>query len=279
MRYDVNGAYALIKIMGNKSKLTKGAKSLLNYLKSVIESESFAEDLKTLRVKYLIPDGGFNDKKYLIKNANPYSKCIIPPSWEGKDKIKDWDEKLHTDVRDLRLKYNLSNQFDHILAKLFFFNWEPQPDSLLRSGFDLCTLSDLPLEDELRSAVKYAFTNSIPEVRRVDQDLIVEEKDTRREFPVSIAISPYASINEIIDFVRRSKDSIRHLQSKYKNQDSKIGKIRTRSTQERNAFVLEHKDKPRKKISEMVRKKYGGNVDEIYVRNIISKESKRRKKL
>jgi len=101
-------------------------------------------------------------------------------------------------------------------------------------------------------------------------------------YPVAIAITPYASKREIIDFVEKGyKTMIEPLQKKYGFSASKMGKIKKRKKhiQDRNDFIYENRRLPRRKIMEMVTDKFPklDPIDYAYVSKIISNEKKRRK--
>jgi hypothetical protein len=70
------------------------------------------------------------------------------------------------------------------------------------------------------------------------------------------------------------------MQKKYKGKGMVLGKIRRKDSeiQERNSFIYENKDLPRKVIAQLVNKKYKKEtLDYSSIGKIISREEKKRK--
>jgi hypothetical protein len=102
------------------------------------------------------------------------------------------------------------------------------------------------------------------------------------EFPIAILISPYASIRNISDFIKKNSLAIKKIQEKYRNKENKIGHIKTKNPkkQERNQFIYDN----RKNLSiletkRLVDEKFGECLDPEYIGKIRSMESRRRKKV
>lgn len=78
--------------------------------------------------------------------------------------------------------------------------------------------------------------------------------------PILISVSPYAGSNEIKEYITNMyKKVIEPLQKQYRNENSKIGKVRAKKpeTQELYDFVELHKDKNDLAIQKLVREKFG----------------------
>ncbi len=95
--------------------------------------------------------------------------------------------------------------------------------------------------------------------------------------PVALLIDPEVSQRQIQDFISHNWTTIRSYREKkpvitYKRKKSKI--------QERNDFIYQHRDLPRREIMMKVTDKYGpdGVIDYAYVGKIISLERKKREK-
>ncbi|MCX6720149.1 MAG: hypothetical protein NTV36_03535, partial [Candidatus Staskawiczbacteria bacterium] len=101
-------------------------------------------------------------------------------------------------------------------------------------------------------------------------------------YPIMIKISPYASKNDLIDFVKNKfvwENEIEPLRDKYKDKNIKIGKFKTKNEKikERNDFVYENRHLPRIKIMKLVNDKFEGCVGYEYVNKIIALEDRKRK--
>ena len=105
-----------------------------------------------------------------------------------------------------------------------------------------------------------------------------------RAYPVVVRISPYASLRDIQALVASMySDQIRPIQEKYAVESVKIGKIREKdaTVQERNRFIYEHRDLPRKELMRLVNDKFVSKnpLDYAYIAKIILTETKKRKEV
>lgn len=102
----------------------------------------------------------------------------------------------------------------------------------------------------------------------------------KKVFPIVIRISPYASENVIVDFIKKNYSKyIKPLQTEFVDSSSKIGRIRTRRKTGRDKFIYEHRHLPRRKITGLVHDKFNEHVDQGLVGKIISIQKNRRKKV
>lgn len=125
------------------------------------------------------------------------------------------------------------------------------------------------------------FTEDIVDTK--DNLLGTGNPTVEKLFPVVIRVSPYASERDIVDFVRKTYfDFIEPIQAKYRSKTT-LGKVKNKKVfiQERNEFIYQNKDLPRKKIMELITDKYGADktVDYAYIGKIISLEKKKRKEV
>jgi hypothetical protein len=228
---------------------SQGNKKMKNYINEIFSSSSFQEFTKDIRKKYYIPKNGFK--------SSQENDCVPPRVWSTKvspEQKKEFDEE----IIKISKKYNIHfidgiNIFEDYL---FFNNTEYAHINM--HGLGMCLTDDIVLRKEE------------PYLQKME-----EEDDF--QYPIAIRISPYASLRDILDFVKRAyKHDISRLQKKYKKDKVRIGKIRKKNSfiEERNNFIYENKDLPRKKIMSLLYRKYknkeGFDIDEANISKIIS---------
>lgn len=231
---------------------SSGNKKVTNYIRALVDTKEFSDFVLKIREKYDIPIDGFKD-----------SEQISPPTnWvhrhTGKD--REFNNEVSVFAQKHHLHYLDGNQlfsFYIFYNELVFF---ASPNS-----YNLCTVMDIPMEKD----------------EPFSEETI---KDDDRLFPIAVRISPYASLRDILDFVKRAyKHEIKFLQNQYKQTGVKLGKFKQRKSKlrERNEFIYKHKHLPRKQIMSLLTDKFGAenSIDYAYIGKIISLESKRRKEV
>lgn len=236
-------------------KNSSGHKKFLNYMREIIESEYFQTFIKDTRKRYSIPNDGFP--------AKGNSRLFPPEKWVGRDNSEIY-KQYREEIRVFSRKYHWHHLDGiDILDNYIFYNKTDFPFS--PNSFNVCMVADLVGEKE----EPYA------DVTQEDDDAL---------FPIAVRISPYASLRDILDFIRRAyKYEIKFLQEQYREKGIKLGKFKKRKTsiQERNEFIYQNRNLPRKEIMRLVTDKFGGNnsIDYGYIGKIISMEKKKRKEL
>ena len=232
---------------------SSGHKKILNYIRAIIDTKEFQNFVVRARNKYEISVGGFKDMQ----------KITPPPEWVQKHTYDRYRE-LAGEAEKFAQKHHLhyldsAEVFAHYIFynELMFF-----ADSYAQN---LCIISDIPMEKDEPYSEK-------------------TQKDDDRLFPIAIRVSPYASLRDILDFVKKVyKYEIKLLQDNYKEKGVKVGKFKERKDKirERNDFIYEHKHLPRKEIMHLLTKRFGADntLDYAYIGKIISLEKKRRKKV
>lgn len=234
---------------------SSGHKKFLNYLREIIESDYFQSFVIETRKKYYIPEKGF-----LIKEGH---WTIPPEDWVGKNDSEIW-EQYRKDIDKISDKYHLHHLDGmDIFDNYIFYTSMDFPFS--PNSFNVCMVSDLVEEK------KEPFEKET-------------QNDDDKLYPIAIRISPYASLRDILDFIRRGyKYEISQLQNKYKEDKVRLGKFKAKKIiiQERNKFIYQNKHLPRRKIMSLIADKFGGEntIDYGYIGKIISNEIKKRKKL
>lgn len=232
-----------------KTYSTKGHKKLWQYFLNLFKSDYFQNKIKEWRQWYQIPPNGFKDSQQIF----PY-----PESW--KLRYTDSAKKLDSEIDAMCRKFHLHPLYwdDPIRSYLFYNQLEFGHDT---DGHNLCQIFDVV---ELK---KEPFEDSTNEM----DDLI---------FPIAIRISPYATNNDIVDYVRKMADVIDDFQSSYRKPEIKIGKIKTKKAQDRDEFIYQNQDKTGKEIARLVKEKFGGKLlNYEYIPKIIFREKQKRQKV
>lgn len=230
---------------------TKGFKKMWNYYLAITDSDSFRLFISDVRYKCGIPQIGFKDYE---EKKRWREHC----SSRGFDCYKELQKDLNKFCKKYKLHYV---DWYEIIEEYIYYNKKGHP--IHSNSYNLCLISDLAEEK------KEPFSKDF------------QESDNLA-YPIAVRISPYASLRDILDYIKRLyKVEIKPLQDSYKSEGIKIGKIKTKNlnVQQRNSFIYENKDLPRKKIKELVQKKFNITLDYEYIGKIISEEKKRRKKL
>ncbi|MDD5341802.1 MAG: hypothetical protein PHI73_00475 [Patescibacteria group bacterium] len=227
---------------------SQGRQKLWNYFLSIIKSTKFQKTIADLRKKYDIPKDGFG----------PSSEgFILPPrQWEYEDPR---NRKIRNDAEGLCKEYGLYFiDWQDVIEFVIYYNKLYKPEEI---GGDLCMVSDF------REEAKEPFTKWI-------------QAADDYSFPVAIRVSPYASERDIIDFIKKSYYLfIKPIQDSYKESGSKIGKLKKRkkSIQDRNDFIYNNRELPRREIGKLVSKKFNELLDYGLIGKIISIEKERRR--
>lgn len=235
---------------------TKGYKKLWNYFIQITKSDFFINTTKELRLKYKIPEDGF--EKPNIK-LNPETRCVLTEEWTYYTNDKKWGA-YKEDIKKICKRYHLHymDWFD-ILSNYLMYNELKIPKS--SNSFNLCLASDLVQEKKESFGKEYKESDDMA-------------------FPIAIRISPYASQRDIVDFIKKSYNYlILPDQMKYRDSDIKIGREKTKDEkiQKRNQFIYNHRHLPRKKIADLLVEEFKDNLDYGHIGKIISLENKKRK--
>jgi len=264
-----------MKVPRIKFKKTQGSEKLKNYFLTLIKSDYFNNFINDCKNKYKIPKNGFKGFKTRKKKNRP-PRC--PDEWGGKLKLNNNYFKLVKDIENFCKEKKL--YYYHFYDGIYNFIVYNQPINV--DFYDLCLMCDLVYRDNIRQALKESSSKKESlMLKYMDEHM----RDENLLYPVSIKISPYASLRDITDYIRKNSQIIKELQKGHINKKIKIGKIKTKkqAIQERNEFIYNNRRESRKKIVSMVSstfpEKITRSIDEGSVGKIISLEQKRRKEV
>lgn len=220
---------------------TSAYQKVWNYLLGIGEEPEFERKLRKLRKKYNLPPEGVSD---VFKGS---SKAANLDSVELPAEIVD-QAAFEDEIQEWTKELGLSWFWVQTLAfKVAYNRW-----------FSFWSFGSLVHVDELN---RY-------------------RKDIDDEYPLAIMFSPYATRNDLIDFVEKTYMShIKPMQEKYADPKVRIGKVRERNDEKikRDMYIHSHRDKSGKEIMKLVADNYGEILDYTYIRKIISDEEKKRK--
>jgi len=98
--------------------------------------------------------------------------------------------------------------------------------------------------------------------------------------PVVVALNPYMSERDIIDFIKKVyKSRIEPIQEQYRKDHIKLKDVRTKSSkkQERDDFIYKNRKLPITKLTSLVAQQFGKTFEYTYIQTIIRKEERKRK--
>lgn len=233
-----------------KGASTQGRAKLERYFLDLLKTEDFQETIRDLRKRYGYPEGGY-------KEGITYSLG----NWgERKELLQKLDKELETVCK----KYGLHFLYWGDVMRSVMSNNEPFIP--IEAGADLCMLADL------RNEAEEPFMK------------VIQDADNLH-FPIAIRISPFATQRDIVDFIKKHEVFIAQMQEQYRKdfKGIRIGKTKKRSVevQERNDFIYENRNLPRRKIMELLSEKYGADktLDMGHISKVISLEKQKRKEL
>ncbi|MFA6251763.1 MAG: hypothetical protein WC603_04020 [Candidatus Paceibacterota bacterium] len=109
----------------------------------------------------------------------------------------------------------------------------------------------------------------------------VYPKGYDERYPISIRISPDASLRDIQEFVKKQSFLLERLMKKYKDPNSKIGKLKGKNQgiQERNDLIWKNRKLPTREIFKIIYDRFDESLDLSYINKIIILENKKRKEV
>lgn len=223
------------KKTAKKLEDTKAFLKVKRYFLDLIDRKDFQDEVKKLRIKYLIPSMGFSKKERHLFPEPPEYGPQYPRRWDKliKEPIDQffW-EKLFKDEKELGEKFQIPASSLNIIDDYVLYNSTSLVDSDTPT---LCVVQD------------YKKIGEYKEMNR--------ENET--SFPIMVRISPYASERDILEYIKviYSKE-IEPLQKKYANQESLVGRTRKKKNKERDNFIFEHRYLKAQEIKKILPEKW-----------------------
>ncbi|HRH25267.1 MAG TPA: hypothetical protein PLQ20_02945 [Candidatus Paceibacterota bacterium] len=241
---------------------------VLNYLDEFIDSDYFQNEVIRLRKKLGIPSQGLEISKELEENLNKpypvYNFFQLPKELSEKSYLKDLNLAMKNIGKKIKI-YDLD--INYFLRAYILYN-----KKILNIINDLTDADLAQVQDFYELLYDYPSEFTVDKIRNLFE-----------YYPIVIKIHPSMTQRDLVDYVRNRWEYIEYLLGKHKNKDSKLGKVKRKKTtiRERNAYIWENRNLPRKRIMGLLYDKYGPdtNIDYAYIGKIISLEKKRRKEL
>lgn len=251
----------MMKEEKKKIKPTQAQKKMSTYLCSLAFNQDFLGGVVDIRKKFSLPEGGF--KEDLANEFDFIEKLPVYTSESGNEESFDFE------VQVLASRFDIAHPWFHEITRYVLYN-----DFFFSTTSPFIDVIDMFEIQNERSGDYW-------EDDERDGDTIVADivHSITSAFPIGIFISPHATRNDIIDYIEKQyKREIEPLQAKYRDGDTKIGKVRGRSRdiQERNAFICKNQHLPKKELVSIVNKKYSTNLEYSYVSKIIREKCKKR---
>lgn len=246
-------------------------KVLLNFQK-ITETDSFLQEIKSVRKKLDLPEDGF---KFIRE--------------ESKIKLPEPDEKTYHLGADLRFKvdsqypqttksvislFPVMNNYLSLLIRNYIYYNEFLYDEL--ESFRVLTLNACRLMDAEDEADYFLLSED------EDYSFSFESHNNKAgnliySYPISIRIRSDVSQNTLIDFIKKNWEEISSLQKIYqKNEGLPIFKnSKTKQDnfiKERNQLIIKNRNLPRKEIMHLIAEKFGSSktIDVGTIGKIIS---------
>jgi hypothetical protein len=228
-------------------------RKMLAYFESLMQDATFQQRLIDIRRKLNLPDNGLD--QFVIKKGTE----------DSDSPLFDYPEVVYTREFEEELQLFLESYG-------FGDNWGFQfTDLIVYDNFDIIEYSNRAFEVwDIAARAKYEETR--PHRRGTFM------AHSSRTHPVAIFLHPYATKNDIIDFIRKDyKDVIEPKLKEHRKPEIKLGKVRkpNRAKQGRDRYILKlHKEGlSAREIVKAIFEQYGGDVmDYNYIYKIIRKK-------
>lgn len=272
---------------------TTQEKKLVLYIENFLESDYFQNKVLEIRKKYNIPLNGYDFK--FDGSLNDYkTRCLF----EYPEEIKKPEQLIYTDP----IKF--LNDINKILIKTEWhipvsYNNFPLLNILkdrviygenIKNEFEQFFLGELEEEFKKTGLLKTSnYLDNWPDLC----SLVLEKSEKERtkivdhlveemlRYPVFIKISPYASRRDVEDYIAKNWKRINENQEIFKDNNTKIGKIREINNKNKlvKDLVWKNKKLPLKEIASIINKETESVVNYSDVAKIKSIVKKRRKEV
>lgn len=245
-------------------KVTKAELKVRELVLDFMETEYFLEGIKSLRLKYGIPECGFTDNeegRLMVKDASVGYVPQLLTTTEGERKrlgnsinrevVTLYKSKIEIATPSITqtLKYFL---YFNVIDTSYLFSGRFRPSSLIR-------------------------------VRNLKQDIeegvIENNQDIFDKTPIAIVLHPETTKRDLLDFIEQKWLDVDVRLSEYRLDNSKLKNIKTRSDKSRlrDQIIYDNKDKNYREISAELGKKgiylEQGNIAN-YKKKVVAKRKK-----
>ena len=257
---EVNEEEILKQIEYYQHANTKGQKRFRLYFEEITRKEKFKNEVSRIRKIYNIPPEGYPFEDKDGKENYPERKL------KG-GRLKKYKTEIIKLSKDHGL---LTHYWNEVVSE---YVWNNSNKGLFRffMNLDKCYI-EYPhgLDFEI-----HKLFNPKKQFKLNKQ----EQEKINKMYPVILRISPYASTQEIKDYIDKYSEDIKNSQKEYqKEKFMRILEIRPNKASN-NAikdFIYEHQDLPIKKIATKLYKELEKSLDHGHIGKILSMERKKR---
>lgn len=240
-----------MKTEKEKRYFTEAHNRLWELLMRKSKSKSFNKKISELREEFGVPQDGF-DKKPANYDVLGYKSFSFPPDWKSKVDKEQFSKAYYN-----MLSFAKENGLGILNAQPYVFLW------LIFYGIYILPddVGPIVLQDMVEAKRKIRFGG-------LKENYI---------FPVAILINPYASINEIVDFIETHSHRIKRLQFKYQDKSPVPQTVRLREPLKVTKFIQQNADKYNDRISLIrdVKAKFGIDYGESDIIRILHNKKKK----
>lgn len=225
-----------------QSTSTQAQDKMVHYLHSLLGDKKFLDATKKIRIMFAIPENGFEQE--IEDEFNFINK--LPAYIDERGEETDFQKETY----DLTSFFHLATPWIESIRKYILYDqFFPEEIMPFVQWLDLSQI----LED-------YEQCDDEPLLDENGEEIIIDiVRNITDGFPMGIFISPYATRNDILAYVKKYYVAeIEPAQIKYRDKGSKIGQARARDekVRERDNFIYAHKDLPQKKIMALTNEKF-----------------------
>jgi hypothetical protein len=219
---------------------TQSWSKVYGWLQDLFINPDFNSEIRLLRKKYNLPENGLEPAKEKEAFVTPEGDKIeftnkMKPAEEWLTANSNRSRDLNMDLKKIGKKYNVFLPYSRMNVLEYFFFFDSFKDFDASTQLNLLSITDVK---EMRS---YGKT-----FRAYDDAM----------WPVMIRISPYASRNDIIDYIDKMYEyRIHPKQNLYKKEGVSLGTVREKNEEKvrRNRKILSQKNLSQSQMGRIVR--------------------------
>jgi len=263
---------------------TKGEKKILLQFQRFSETDTFKKEVARIRKVCRLPKNGIKPTNDDIENLSNIFRTPdnYPPIKEGEPKFAlktlNLETKKIIDLLPISNLYLSSLVKHYIIFNKFFYDELGTLKDFFHTS-NVCELGDAQMEfDEYApSEDPEEFYGSFTIKGYIE---MLENK--LWEYPVVLRIHPDASQRDIMEYIKKHWQQIKHYQDKYadRNKQASFKNSKTKENskiKKRDDFIYKNRNLPRKEIMRMVTDEFGETLDYGHIGKIISLRNKRKK--
>lgn len=245
-------------------KKPQAVQKMMNYLNEFIISDYFQGEIKKIRKDLSIPENGYPIEPK-DEDAIKTLDIFYLPTGFTMERLKN----CRVALREILKKFPTS-ELTVSYGFFVYLVYNTFRQEIFTEGLSLNNLCRLV---DMREIVMER--EGVPEVLEETLQYMTEKH------PIALYIRPETTQRDIVEYVEKIWDYIEIYKNKYANKESRVGKTRKKNEKikERNTFIYQNRELPRKEIMGLVAEKFGDYMDYGHIGKVISIEKKKRKEV